>query len=608
MVLVWKNLNIEVRNNNANINTDHVELIQNSSGTVKPGELLAIMGPSGGGKTTLLKMLAGNIPSGSITQGEVLYKNELRNEDKWIKTIGFVEQDDIVYEDLTIEETIRYAGQFRDPNFNETKLKSIIQQLGLDGVSKNKMKKISGGQRKRTMIAIELIADPEILFLDEPTSGLDALTAYKLIEMLKKLAKEKNKIIIMSIHQPSEQVFLIFDQIMLLANTKQVYYGETSKIEDFFKSKGVVRQNNVALPDFIILVCDKDYQNANSSVIYTEQNIFEGEKIVQDKKLANKDNDFVLSYLPGIGDVCLLVKRKFSMLTHRKYKFFKGQLIKVILYTSILYLIYRGFDKKDESKDGIEFKDKTSKELMLIVAFGIVFIAAQVIGTVSTVYDDYKIIERELKCDTYSTGSYYSAIIIYEVLIEMIAPLILYGPTVYLTKIYSLTMTLVFLLTPFFSIPFAVFFGAIVNIRIIQTFLGLIVGSSGAIDPLLYQEIITYLKKNENPIIQKLSWLTYGLVIYIPVHFKATLAEFFYFCCRRDAINKGIAVQGSREEEKIHKEFTNLFQQYINGHHTGFLIILAMLIGSYLLLYLGGITLFGLNTMPERRLKLQKRH
>lgn len=606
MTLVWKDLNIEVRNNNANITSDYVELIQCSSGSVKKGELLAIMGPSGGGKTTLLKMLAGHIPSGSITQGEVFFNNEPRN-DTWMKKIGFVDQDDMIYEDLTIEETIRYAGKFRNPNYTEAWLKSVIKDLGLDGVSKNKMKKISGGQRKRTMIAVELIADPEILFLDEPTSGLDAITALKLIEMLKTLAKEKNKIVLISIHQPSEQIFHVFDQIMLIADTKQVYYGETSKIEDYFKEKGIIRQNFVSLPDFIILICDKDYQKANSSVIYTEQNLFEGKTVDKGRDIAINDNEFVLNYMPNFKHVLLLVLRRISMISHRKYPFFKGQLIKAIIYGVVLLAIAKGLSMKESNpndKDGL---------LMVTVAFvsscGIYFNLMQVIASSTSVYEDHAIIKREIKLETYSTGSYFISLVFYQAFVELLVPILLFFPILYLSKCYSITLLLMFLLTPFISVAFGLTLGAIVNIRVVQTFIGIFFGIISSPDSLNYTIILFKLRSFTPEKYRKIFYLSYLLILFPTVHFRGLL-QYINFMGLSQEDNKRLIEKENADkslgELNIVNHVVEIQEYYINFHHTGFFLILLMFLGSYLFILLGGITLFGLNTMPERRIKLQK--
>ena len=191
------------------------------------GRLVGIMGGSGSGKSTLLNVLNGNYPpsNGQIKiNGIDLYKNPKSLEG----VIGFVPQDDLLIEELTVFENLYYNGRLCFGNYDDHKLVNLVNEV-LDsiGLSETKnlkvgnplAKTISGGQRKRLNIALELIREPSILFVDEPTSGLSSNVSEVIMDLLKILAL-KGKLIFVVIHQPSSEIFKMFDQLIILEMKK----------------------------------------------------------------------------------------------------------------------------------------------------------------------------------------------------------------------------------------------------------------------------------------------------------------------------------------------------------------------------------------------------
>ena len=223
-----------------------------------PGDLIALMGPSGAGKTTLLTVLNGYLrpTSGEVrVNGESLYAvyDALRG------SIGYVPQDDIVHSELTVFEAIKYSAQFRLPSdFKEAEInrrvEQVIKDLDLEQVKnlqigKPERKVLSGGQRKRVNIALELVTDPALMFLDEPTSGLAADDTVALIDLLANLAKKYGKTIIVTIHQPAREEYEKFNLAFIMGSGGvPLYYGPTGKESyEFFgryvASQGVVIDN-----------------------------------------------------------------------------------------------------------------------------------------------------------------------------------------------------------------------------------------------------------------------------------------------------------------------------------------------------------------------------
>ena len=214
-------------------------LLDHVSFKALPGDMIALMGPSGAGKTTLLLALNGYLPptSGQVRiNGEDLYTiyDALRG------SIGYVPQDDIVHPELTVFEAVKYSARFRlPPDYSEEEIDrrvdETLRDLGLEGlknlqIGKPEKKVLSGGQRKRVNIALELVTDPVILFLDEPTSGLAADDTTALVNLLADLAKKTGKTIVMTIHQPAKDEFEKFNLCFIMGyGGIPTYFGPTGE-------------------------------------------------------------------------------------------------------------------------------------------------------------------------------------------------------------------------------------------------------------------------------------------------------------------------------------------------------------------------------------------
>ncbi|MCQ2137192.1 MAG: ATP-binding cassette domain-containing protein [Bacteroidales bacterium] len=210
--------------------------------TLHSGELVAIMGGSGAGKTTTLSILCGTLipQSGSVTLNGVDI-----NDPQVRKLIGFVPQDDLLFEELTVYENLLFTARLCFDGMSEEELSErvmdILRQLGLEAARDLKVgspvnKFISGGQRKRLNIALELIREPAVLFLDEPTSGLSSTDTENVINLLKSQTC-KGKLVIMNIHQPSSDVFRCFDRLWLLdRGGYPIYDGNPIEAIPYFKT------------------------------------------------------------------------------------------------------------------------------------------------------------------------------------------------------------------------------------------------------------------------------------------------------------------------------------------------------------------------------------
>ncbi|CAH9085741.1 unnamed protein product [Cuscuta epithymum] len=234
-------------------------LLNGVSGTVNPGELLAMLGPSGSGKTTLLTALAGRLP-GKIS-GTVSYNGQPLSSSMKRK-IGFVSQDDVLYPHLTVKETLTYAALLRLPKKLSKAEKTeqaelVIRELGLTRCRNSMIggalfRGISGGERKRVSIGQEMLVNPSLLLLDEPTSGLDSTTAQRIVATLRWLARG-GRTVVTTIHQPSSRLFRMFDKVLVLSDGCPIYSGRGSSVMEYFGAMGFVPAFSFMNPaDFLL--------------------------------------------------------------------------------------------------------------------------------------------------------------------------------------------------------------------------------------------------------------------------------------------------------------------------------------------------------------------
>ncbi|XP_001653359.2 ATP-binding cassette sub-family G member 4 [Aedes aegypti] len=202
-------------------------ILENVSGRFSPGRLVAILGPSGAGKSSLLNILSGFKKNGVI--GSVTINGETMSDESFRNKCVYISQDYDLMDHLTVREIMDYAAELKMPISSSRmvrikKVNDILDILGLHQSMSTLVKNLSGGEKKRLSIGMELITNPPIILLDEPTSGLDSVSAMQLVTYIKTLAQE-GRTIVSVIHQPASSLFQLFDDVFLLSDGKCIYSG-----------------------------------------------------------------------------------------------------------------------------------------------------------------------------------------------------------------------------------------------------------------------------------------------------------------------------------------------------------------------------------------------
>ena len=214
------------------------------SGRIAPGRVTAIMGPSGAGKTTFLSVLMGRKQKGSLAGGTLRINGVEGSLVDFRAITGFVPQNDVMLQELTVRENIAHSAYVRlGRGWARADIAifidAVIEVLGLTGCADTLTSKISGGQRKRANIGIELASAPCAIFLDEPTSGLDSTAALQVCGTLRTIA-DLGLTVVAVIHQPREEIFQSFDDLLLLApGGKTVYAGPQAEALVYFTQVGL---------------------------------------------------------------------------------------------------------------------------------------------------------------------------------------------------------------------------------------------------------------------------------------------------------------------------------------------------------------------------------
>ncbi|EGC30069.1 ABC transporter AbcG5 [Dictyostelium purpureum] len=397
-----------------------LQLLRNIDGYVKPGQMLALMGPSGAGKSTLLDVLAQRKTGGYIT-GEILingqppsiYTNRIR---------AYVEQMDVLPPTQTVREAIAFSARCRLPpdvtkEERDIFVDKIVEVLSLKNISNLKIGVLGNGlsvsQRKRVNIGVELASNPEILFLDEPTSGLDSGDAYKVIDVVAKIAKVMKRTVICTVHQPSAAIFEFFDQLLLLKKGGEtVYFGplgdKSSVILDYCAKQGMHIKPHINPADFVMTIADegKTVEGPNGEMIpldpkkaYEESDIrkkeyeiMDGELIPPDYKIRTYDRIFASSWMTQFKALC---SRSWLSRIRRPEIFISNCLRSIFLAVLLGTLFVR-----------MDYEQQDARGRVSLLFFSFIFAGMVAIGNIPTTVLERGVFYREVTSGFYHSTAY----------------------------------------------------------------------------------------------------------------------------------------------------------------------------------------------------------
>jgi len=322
-ILSWNNIEYTVTINEKDKQITKT-LLHPMSGHAYPGELLAVMGTSGAGKSTLLDVLAGRLVTKDL-KGTVLTNNLPVDLNTFRKESGYVMQSDALFPLLTVRETFRYAAYLRIANKTiEQKheiVETIINLLRLEKVADtiigdDENRGLSGGEKRRVSIGVDIVHFPSIIFLDEPTSGLDSHTALSVVDSLKSLAQIVNCTIIMTIHQPSTRLFNLLDKVIFLCGGYVTYNGLVSDLyphtKKIYKDYALGEAPLSANPPEVWLDLSDLLQEQNQLTTLTSTYLKQVEENITTTNLPSNENNnnnkhdvlYANSYFNEVGILC----------------------------------------------------------------------------------------------------------------------------------------------------------------------------------------------------------------------------------------------------------------------------------------------------------------
>ncbi|GLU18083.1 hypothetical protein SLE2022_344030 [Rubroshorea leprosula] len=372
----------------------------------RPGEITAIAGPSGAGKTTLLEILAGKISLQKVV-GQVLVNGRPIDAKSFRRVSGYVTQDDALFPLLTVEETLMYSAFLRLPGGRReamSRVKVLMRELGLEHVAGSRIGEgsncgISGGERRRVSIGVDLVHDPAVILIDEPTSGLDSASALHIVTLLKSMVVKQGKTIVLTIHQPGFRILELFDRIVLLSNGFDVHNGSLNLLEERLKLSGHRIPPRVNVLEFAIDVIQTLALQKSESL---HNQYFQGKKIIEGCTMRvghNINPEKKLLFYPNSQvEEVLILGQRFCSNIFRTKQLFATRVIQALVAGLVLGTIYFNVGS-DKGRIALQTR-------IGFFAFSLTFLLSSTTEVLPIFLQERRILMRETSRGAYRVSSY----------------------------------------------------------------------------------------------------------------------------------------------------------------------------------------------------------
>lgn len=566
LTLEWKDVSLSVSVKNAHTKVSEEKVIlQNVNGCARPGELLVIMGPSGAGKSSLLDCISTRNPDakGSITVNGSPWSDGVK------RFASYVVQDDLFYATITVREHLMFQAKLRmGKSFTKAqygvRVDQVIEELGLNKcrdtlIGGGMERGISGGERKRLSFATEILTNPSLLFVDEPTSGLDSFMAETVVLQLQQLARG-GRTVIATIHQPSSDLFGLFDQLYLLSEGSPVFHGKAVDAVPYFASLGFQCPTFTNPSDYFmrqLVVLDKDTDHAGVQRLQLlkdewtskrSQQDYQGELTMARNNSSSKTIDESEYEDPRIGfwgQLSVIAHRNVLRLV-RDDLAFKSEALQAIVIYVLVSLIYL---QLDEDQKGIQ----SFAGAFFYIAIDQMFAASYPVFV--SVPIEIPLVFREYKAGLYQLASWYLAKNVSEIPQQVILPLIGFIPAYFMIgighgfSVYLKMQAIVMLLH-----SASVGLGYWVSCMCRRVEIAPIVGTVIMLPFLLFGGLLV----NTKDVPSFLTWLAY--ISPIKYGFEAFMKIFWgdvpSIPCDVDALGSGTAVCIARSGEEVLQNYS----------------------------------------------------
>ncbi|XP_038901111.1 ABC transporter G family member 23 [Benincasa hispida] len=390
-----------------------INVLKSVSFVARSCQVLAIVGPSGTGKSSLLRILSGRVKEKEFDPKAISINDQwVKSPEQLRKLCGFVTQEDNLLPLLTVRETLMFMAKLRLRELaseeKEERVERLMQELGLfhvgdSFVGDEEKRGISGGERKRVSIGVEMIHDPPILLLDEPTSGLDSTSALQVVELISSMTRSKQRTVILSIHQPGYRILQYISNFLILSRGLTVHFGSLKSLEKRIAERGIQIPIQLNALEFAMEIIDKLKEDSSppTSQIEEEENqlfstpIWPEEPIERVQQHNNSSKQISIFSLSHFLEIMLLCSR-FWKLLYRTKQLFLGRTLQAIVGGIGLGSVYLRV-KRDE--EGVT-------ERLGLFAFSLSFLLSSTVESLPIFLQERRVLMKEASRGVYKISSY----------------------------------------------------------------------------------------------------------------------------------------------------------------------------------------------------------